>query len=175
MTRIAIVGAGLMGHGIAQVFARAGHMVRVLRSASAQILSTLHARIRRQPGRPGPRRGGGQPGERSRQRLPPRWAAPGSWSKRAPKISPLKRQIFANIEAAAARRRRFSHSNTSVIPITEIMRELKRSQPRRRHPLVEPALSGAAGRGGGHRMVDPRRDRAQNHDLLTDAGKTRCG
>jgi len=26
---IAIIGAGLMGHGIAQVFARAGHKVRV--------------------------------------------------------------------------------------------------------------------------------------------------
>lgn len=41
---IAILGAGLMGHGIAQVFARAGHRVRVYDAFQAS-LDTLHARI----------------------------------------------------------------------------------------------------------------------------------
>jgi len=41
---IAIIGAGLMGHGIAQVFARAGSRVRVY-DAIAATLDTLHARI----------------------------------------------------------------------------------------------------------------------------------
>ena len=41
---IAIVGAGLMGHGIAQVFARAGHRVRVYDAFQAS-LDSLHARI----------------------------------------------------------------------------------------------------------------------------------
>lgn len=42
--RIAVVGAGLMGHGIAQVFALAGHEVAV-HDASGAALATLHARI----------------------------------------------------------------------------------------------------------------------------------
>ncbi|MDB5595549.1 MAG: 3-hydroxyacyl-CoA dehydrogenase [Hyphomicrobiales bacterium] len=42
--RIAIIGAGLMGHGLAQVFARAGHRVKVY-DAMAASLDTLHARI----------------------------------------------------------------------------------------------------------------------------------
>lgn len=43
--RIGIVGAGLMGHGIAQVFALAGHEVKV-HDPVADSLSTLNARIR---------------------------------------------------------------------------------------------------------------------------------
>jgi 3-hydroxybutyryl-CoA dehydrogenase len=42
--KIAIIGAGLMGHGLAQVFARAGHRVKVY-DAMASSLDTLHARI----------------------------------------------------------------------------------------------------------------------------------
>ncbi|MEW6435612.1 MAG: 3-hydroxyacyl-CoA dehydrogenase family protein [Pseudomonadota bacterium] len=42
---IGIIGAGLMGHGIAQVFAKAGHRVKVYDS-SAKSLETLHARVR---------------------------------------------------------------------------------------------------------------------------------
>jgi len=41
---ITIVGAGLMGHGIAQVFARAGHKVRVYDAFQAS-LDSLHLRI----------------------------------------------------------------------------------------------------------------------------------
>jgi 3-hydroxybutyryl-CoA dehydrogenase len=41
---IAVLGAGLMGHGIAQVFSRAGHDVTVYDSAPAA-LETLHARM----------------------------------------------------------------------------------------------------------------------------------
>lgn len=43
--RIAVVGAGLMGHGIAQVFLSAGHSVRVHDTDSA-ILATVPGRIR---------------------------------------------------------------------------------------------------------------------------------
>ncbi len=42
--KIAVVGAGLMGHGIAQVFARAGHEVTVTDTV-AQNLDTAKARI----------------------------------------------------------------------------------------------------------------------------------
>jgi 3-hydroxybutyryl-CoA dehydrogenase len=42
--RIAVVGAGLMGHGIAQVFALAGHAVTITDSVKAS-LDSVHARI----------------------------------------------------------------------------------------------------------------------------------
>jgi len=42
--RIAVVGAGLMGHGLAQVFAVAGHPVAVYDPA-AQALATVHERV----------------------------------------------------------------------------------------------------------------------------------
>src|SRR5690349_10937020 len=41
---IAVIGAGLMGHGIAQVFARAGSRVRVYDAYPAS-LDSLHARV----------------------------------------------------------------------------------------------------------------------------------
>ena len=42
--RIAVIGAGLMGHGIAQVFAVAGHTVRV-QDPFPEALASLHARV----------------------------------------------------------------------------------------------------------------------------------
>lgn len=45
MERVAVVGAGLMGHGIAQVFACAGHTVTVT-DTSANVLATARQRIR---------------------------------------------------------------------------------------------------------------------------------
>ena len=42
--RIAVVGAGLMGHGIAQVFALAGHDVAITDTVMAS-LASVHARI----------------------------------------------------------------------------------------------------------------------------------
>jgi len=43
--RIAVVGAGLMGHGIAQVFASCGHLVR-LTDASVAVLAAARGRVR---------------------------------------------------------------------------------------------------------------------------------
>ena len=45
ITRIAVVGAGLMGHGIAQEFAVAGYEVR-LHDRSAEVLGHAVVRIR---------------------------------------------------------------------------------------------------------------------------------
>ena len=42
--RIAVVGAGLMGHGIAQVFAGAGHPVAV-QDPFPEVLATVHSRV----------------------------------------------------------------------------------------------------------------------------------
>ena len=44
--RIAVVGAGLMGHGIAQVFALAGHEVNITDTV-VQNLDTVQSRIAR--------------------------------------------------------------------------------------------------------------------------------
>ena len=43
-TRIAVVGAGLMGHGIAEEFAAAGHEVKV-HDPSAEALASLRERV----------------------------------------------------------------------------------------------------------------------------------
>ena len=44
-TTVAVIGGGLMGHGLAQVFAEAGHAVRVF-DTSAEVLGSLQARVR---------------------------------------------------------------------------------------------------------------------------------
>ena len=49
--RIAVVGAGLMGHGIAQVFAVAGHDVTITDAVAAN-LDYGQGSDRRQPARP---------------------------------------------------------------------------------------------------------------------------
>jgi 3-hydroxybutyryl-CoA dehydrogenase len=119
---IAIIGAGLMGHGIAQVFARAGHAVRV-HDPSRAILATLHERIRR-----------------NLNDLAQDCAALALVSgheslvaavsgaafvfEAGPENLTLKQQIFANIEAAASPDAILA-SNTSVIPITQIMSRLQ--------------------------------------------------
>jgi len=72
--RIAVVGAGLMCHGIAQVFALAGHEVTItdvdaasLDTAPSRIAANLHA-YGRAP------------------RSPKRCATPTTWSRRCPRI-----------------------------------------------------------------------------------------
>jgi 3-hydroxybutyryl-CoA dehydrogenase len=45
MEAVAVIGAGLMGHGIAQVFAAAGHPVAIT-DVEPDVLATVHARVR---------------------------------------------------------------------------------------------------------------------------------
>lgn len=115
--RIAVVGAGLMGHGIAQVFAVAGHSVKVF-DAHRPALETLRSRIA---------------ANLSDLDLPP-----GAESlvegcsdlaeavsdadiviEAAPEKLDLKRSIFSDLVKFAPRTAILS-SNTSVIPITDI-------------------------------------------------------
>jgi 3-hydroxybutyryl-CoA dehydrogenase len=122
LTRIAVVGGGLMGHGIAQVFARAGHRVRV-QDPSAEVLSTLEARIRRNL-------------SDLRQDVTAVSHVSGHSSvaeavadadfvfEAGPENLAVKQRIFANIEAVAPPQAILA-SNTSVIPITQIMADLK--------------------------------------------------
>src|ERR1700691_5736594 len=123
---IAIIGAGLMGHGIAQVFARAGHTVRVYDPANA-MLASLQERIRRNLSDLG------QEGEAAayvsaHANLAEAVAGAAFVFEAGPENLPLKQQIFVDIEAAAATEAILA-SNTSVIPITQIMSRLR--NPRR--------------------------------------------
>jgi 3-hydroxybutyryl-CoA dehydrogenase len=119
---IAIIGAGLMGHGIAQVFARAGHVVRV-HDPSEAILGTLHERIGRNLSDLGQDIGSlsrvsGHVG------LAEAVAGAAFVFEAGPENLPLKQQIFADIESAALPEAILA-SNTSVIPITQIMSRLR--------------------------------------------------
>lgn len=165
---IAIIGGGLMGHGIAQVFARAGHAVRV-HDPSAQILATLQQRIRRNLSDLGQ-----QVSDADRvtghDSLAAAVAGAAVVFEAGPEDLALKQQIFASIEAIALPHAILA-SNTSVIPITQIMSGLQRGEralgthwwnPPYLVPLVEvirtPATSAAAV--------------SEMTALLTAAGKT---
>ena len=120
--RISVIGAGLMGHGIAQVFALAGHDVthHGCRRGEPRHGEVAH---RRQPARP--RRGRERGRARAAMRRPCRGGARGRLRRRGGLGG------FA-AEAEAVRRHRNATcgadtilaSNTSVIPITSIMQGL---------------------------------------------------
>jgi 3-hydroxybutyryl-CoA dehydrogenase len=119
---IAIIGAGLMGHGIAQVFARAGHTVRVY-DPSEPMLATLHERIRRNLSDLGQDIA---PVERvsAHAQLAEAVAGAAFVFEASPENLGLKQQLFIDIEAAATPEAILA-SNTSVIPITQIMARLR--------------------------------------------------
>jgi 3-hydroxybutyryl-CoA dehydrogenase len=121
-SRIAVIGAGLMGHGIAQVFARAGHAVRVY-DTSADMLATLHERVRRNLIDLGQ-----EPQATNRisthTDLAEAVTDAGFVFEAGPENLALKQQLFVDIEAAVPRDAILA-SNTSVIPITQIMHRLR--------------------------------------------------
>jgi 3-hydroxybutyryl-CoA dehydrogenase len=123
--RIAVIGAGLMGHGIAQVFALAGHDVTIYDQVMASLGSVL-------------------------ERIAANLKDLGENPKLAERVSPvanlatavrsadyvveavledlpLKQKLFAEIEKHV-RPDTILASNTSVIPITKIMKGLKRRE-----------------------------------------------
>ena len=125
MARIAVIGAGLMGHGIAQVFALAGHDVTIydavkasLDSAKARILTNLKdlgddvsavERVTPQADLAAAVREADYVVEAVLEDLP------------------LKQKLFGEIEPHV-RPDTILASNTSVIPITQIMGGLKRRE-----------------------------------------------
>jgi 3-hydroxybutyryl-CoA dehydrogenase len=119
---IAIIGAGLMGHGIAQVFALHGHRVRVYDTVPAA-LSAVRDRVRQNLTELGQ-----DPAAAER-------VFPEAQLSRAvvdadmvfeagPENLAIKQQLFAEVERSAPIGALLS-SNTSVIPITQIMSGLK--------------------------------------------------
>jgi 3-hydroxybutyryl-CoA dehydrogenase len=124
-TRIAVVGAGLMGHGIAQVFALAGHDVTIYDSIAAS-LDTVKARILNNLKDLGD-------DQKAVERVTP--VSDLALAVRdadfvveaALEDLPLKQKLFAEIEGYV-RPDTILASNTSVIPITRIMGGLKQRE-----------------------------------------------
>ncbi len=122
-TRIAVIGAGLMGHGIAQVFALAGHDVTIYDPAASS-LDTAKARILTNLRDLGEN-------ESAAERVTPvadlaRAVHDVDYVVEAVlEDLPLKQKLFAEIENQV-RPDTILASNTSVIPITSIMEGLKR-------------------------------------------------
>ena len=122
--RIAVVGAGLMGHGIAQVFALAGHDVAItdstrpaVDSAKQRIASNLRAL-------------GDDEKAVERVRIADFAEALRGADYVVEAVSEdleLKRKLFAQIENQV-RPDTILASNTSVIPITQIMQGLRRRE-----------------------------------------------
>src|SRR5882757_8684552 len=122
MPRIAVIGAGLMGHGIAQVFALAGHDVSIydsvaanLDSAKARILANLRDL------------GDDQAAVERVRPTADLGAAVGEADYVVEAVLedlPLKQKLFAEIERHV-RPDTILASNTSVIPITRIMQGLR--------------------------------------------------
>ena len=123
--RIAVIGAGLMGHGIAQVFALAGHAVTIT-DAIASNLDTVTARIAANL------RDLGED-ESAAERVTPRAVLAEAVAgadyvvEAVSEDLALKQKLFADVERLV-RPETVLASNTSVIPITSIMQGLTRRE-----------------------------------------------
>jgi 3-hydroxybutyryl-CoA dehydrogenase len=120
--KIAVVGAGLMGHGIAQVFALAGHDVTITDSHKPN-LDTVKQRIATNLRDLGD-------DEKAVERVAPITALSDCVRDADYVVEavledmPLKQKLFSEIEDCV-RPDTILASNTSVMPITEIMQGLK--------------------------------------------------
>src|SRR3954454_630434 len=123
--KIAVIGAGLMGHGIAQVFALAGHEVTITDALTAS-LDTVKSRISTNL-----RDLGDDPRAVERVRPVANFAEAVTGSdyvvEAVSEDLGLKQKLFAEIERHV-RPDTILASNTSVIPITAIMGGLQRRE-----------------------------------------------
>ena len=120
--RIGVLGAGLMGHGIAQVFALAGHAVSIydpLAASLAQVRTRIAANLRDLGD-----------DETAAERVQPCTEMAAAVRdadfvvEAAPEDLELKRKLFREAETYV-RPDTILASNTSVIPITAIMQDLR--------------------------------------------------
>lgn len=120
--RIAVIGGGLMGHGIAQAFAVAGHRVDIhepQEERRAGIVGRIRANLRAL---------GAEEAAADRVHPGPTLAETVAGAdvvfEAVPEDLELKRRLFLAVEAAAPRHALLA-SNTSVIPIGRIMEPLR--------------------------------------------------
>ena len=139
-----------MGHGIAQVFALAGHAVTITDAVAAS-LDAVKSRIAANL------RDLGED-ETAVTRVQPRADLADAVRdadyvvEAVSEDLALKQKLFGEIERHV-RADTILASNTSVIPITAIMQGLSRARARARHALVESAVSDSAG-GGDRNAMD---------------------
>lgn len=122
---IAVIGAGLMGHGIALTLARAGHQLSIT-DPFADARASVADRIRSSMEAMGEAKDSIAAALENIQVVDSTAAAVRSADvvfEAAPEKLALKREIFAEIEAHAPKACILA-SNTSVMPITQIMSEL---------------------------------------------------
>jgi 3-hydroxybutyryl-CoA dehydrogenase len=123
--RIAIVGAGLMGHGLAQVFAEAGAAVAI-HDPARPALESVHARVRANL-----ERLDRDPAAVERitlcGELPETVVGAELVIEAAPEDLALKRSLFSRLDALAPPEAILA-TNTSVIPVTEIAQDAKRRE-----------------------------------------------
>lgn len=120
--RIGIIGAGLMGHGIAQAFAAAGHPVDIQEPDPGRRAGIL-ARIRRNLGELG-QDAGAADRIRPQATLEDTVGQADVVIEAVPEDLALKQRIFAAAEAAAPSHALLA-SNTSVIPIGRVMEAVR--------------------------------------------------
>jgi 3-hydroxybutyryl-CoA dehydrogenase len=165
--KIGVVGGGLMGHGIAYLFAAAGHPVAVFEPA-AEIRASLARRLRFIV-----ELLGDDPALLGRIETHDRLASamPGAAFvfEAAPEKLPLKQQIFAELESIVAPEAVLA-SNSSAIRSTEIGRHLKhRGRVIGTHfwnpPHLVPLVEVVQNENTGDSVV------AATMELLRDAGK----
>jgi 3-hydroxybutyryl-CoA dehydrogenase len=157
--QVAVIGAGLMGHGIAYLFAAGGHQVRV-QDPLPEALDKLPERIGDICDLLGADRSavdrvsGGQS-------LAWAVASAGIVIEAAPEQLALKRSIFAELERLAPADAILA-SNTSALPITRIAADLKNKErivgahfwnPPHLVPLVEIVLMSEANRPAAERLA----------------------
>lgn len=123
---ITVIGAGLMGHGIAQVFARAGHEV-TLTDPNNEVLKAALPRVQANLVAAGVDAQAVLANMRINADLQQAVAQADFVIEAAPEKLALKQELFALV-AAAAPNHAVLASNTSVIPITQIGEKLGRAE-----------------------------------------------
>ncbi len=124
--KIAVVGGGLMGHGIAYLFAAAGHEVGVFEPAE-EVRATLPERLRAIADLFGDDPAPLMKKIAAHDRLAPAVNDAAFVFEAAPERLPLTQRIFADLEGAVAPDTVLA-SNSSAIPSTEIGRHLEHRQ-----------------------------------------------
>ncbi len=124
--RTVVIGAGLMGHGIALVMARGGHTVSIFEPDPENSQTVIGRICESMAGMGCDSEGTEQALSRISvyQELEPSLEKAGLVIEAAPEKLPLKRRIFADVEALVSQDCILA-SNTSVMPITDIMTGLQ--------------------------------------------------
>ena len=167
-TRVGVIGAGLMGHGIAYQFAAAGHEVGIF-EPSAELRGTLAKRLRSIADLLGD-----DPAcldlVSAHDQLAPAVRDASFVVEAAPEKLVLKQQIFADLEANVVPAR---SSPATVRPFHRRRSAVTQApRARGRHAFLEPTASRASGRGRPDREDERRGDRPQ-HGFTTSAS-SRC-